>query len=193
MQNKYQHNSQTFPLRGDKRGAPPSLIYLIGFMGCGKSTLGRHLAKALGWKFIDLDDHFENKFRTTVPLFFKEFGERGFRDAERAALLDMENEEKAVVAAGGGTPCFFDNMDFMNRTGITIYMQVSPEELARRLSEARVVRPLVQGKTGEELLAYIREKLAEREPFYNKAKIIADASKLNLDGYLRILEGIRDF
>jgi shikimate kinase len=165
-----------------------TLIYLIGFMGSGKSTLGRHLAKALGWNFIDLDDHFENKFRTTVPLYFKEFGERGFRDAERAALLDMENENRAVIAAGGGTPCFFDNMDFMNQTGITVYMKVTPEELAKRLSEAKTVRPLVQGKTGEELIAYIRGKLAEREPFYGKAQIIADASKLDLNGYLRILE-----
>jgi len=170
--------------------AAPSLIFLIGFMGSGKSTLGRHLAKAIGWQFIDLDHHFEEKFRTTVPLFFNEFGEAGFRDAEQSALRDMQEMHKTVVAAGGGTPCYFDNMDFMNEHGITIYLKVSPEELAHRLSASKTVRPLVQGKTGEELISYIREKLAEREPFYTKAQIIADAAILDLDGYLRVLEGV---
>ncbi len=190
MQNKHQHNAQSSPLfKGGSRGASPSRIFLIGFMGSGKSTLGRYLAKALGWKFIDLDHYFEDKFRTTVPLFFKEFGETGFRDAERSALKDMQEMQKTVVAAGGGTPCYFDNMDFMNEHGMTIYMKVSPEELARRLSASKTVRPLIQGKTGEELISYIREKLTEREPFYTKAKIVADAGTLELDGYLRVLEG----
>ncbi len=80
-------------------------------------------------------------------------------------------------------------MDFMNEHGMTIYMKVSPEELARRLSASKTVRPLIQGKTGEELISYIREKLTEREPFYTKAKIVADAGTLELDGYLRVLEG----
>ncbi len=164
-------------------------IFLIGFMGSGKSTLGRHLARALNWEFIDLDDYFESKFRTTVPLFFKEFGETGFRDAERASLLDMKEKNKAVIAAGGGTPCFFDNMDFMNENGMTVYIKVSPEELATRLSASRTVRPLIQGKSNEELLDYIREKLAEREPYYNKAGIVADGETLDLDDYLRVLEG----
>ncbi len=164
-------------------------VFLLGFMGCGKSTLGRHLAKALGWEFIDLDDYFEKKFKTTVPLFFKEFGETGFRDGERAALQDLKSIDKAVIATGGGAPCFFDNMDFMNEHGVTLYMKVSPEVLAQRLSSSKTVRPLVHGKTGDELIAYIEEKLKSREPYYNRASIIADAEVLDLTGYLRVLEG----
>ena len=165
-------------------------VFLLGFMGCGKSTLGRHLAKALGWEFIDLDDYFEKKFKTTVPLFFKEFGETGFRDGERAALQDLKSINKAVIATGGGAPCYFDNMDFMNEHGVTLYMKVSPEILAQRLTNSKNVRPLVQGKTGAELITYIKEKLKSREPFYNRANIIADAEVLDLSGYLRVLEGI---
>ncbi len=164
-------------------------IFLLGFMGCGKSTLGSHLAKALGWEFIDLDSYFEEKFKTTVPLFFQEFGEAGFRDAERSALHDLKNVTNAVIATGGGAPCFFDNMDFMNQQGETIYMKVSPPILAHRLSNSKNIRPLVQGKTGEELIKYINEKLKSREPFYNRANIIADAEILDLSGYLRVLEG----
>ena len=164
-------------------------IFLLGFMGCGKSTLGKHLAKALGWEFIDLDDFFEKKFKTTVPLFFKEFGETGFRDGERAALQELKDIDKAVIATGGGAPCFFDNIDFMNNHGVTLYMKVSPEVLAQRLTNSKNVRPLVQGKTGDELIAYIKEKLQSREPFYNRANIIADAEVLNLSDYIRVLEG----
>ena len=166
-------------------------IFLIGFMGCGKSTLGRHLAKALGWKFIDLDSYLEEKFKTTVPLFFKEFGEDGFRDAERSVLHDLKNTTRAVIATGGGVPCFFDNMEFMNQHGVTIYMKVSPSTLAQRVSNSKEVRPLIQGKTGDELIMYINEKLNIREPFYNRAGIIVDAEALDLNGYLRVLEGAR--
>ena len=166
-----------------------SKVFLLGFMGCGKSTLGRHLAKALGWEFIDLDNFFEKKFKTTVPLFFKEFGETGFRDGERAALQELKDIDKAVIATGGGAPCFFDNIDFMNNHGVTLYMKVSPEVLAQRLTNSKNVRPLVQGKTGDELIAYIEEKLQSREPFYNRANIIADAEVLNLSDYIRVLEG----
>ncbi len=163
-------------------------IFLLGFMGCGKSTLGRHLSKALGWKFIDLDSYFEDKFKTTVPLFFKEFGEDGFRDAEQSALFDLKDLTNTVIATGGGVPCFFNNMDFMNQNGVTIYMKVSPAVLAQRLSNSKNVRPLVQGKIGNELIEYINDKLKSREPFYNRASIIADAELLDLNGYLRVLE-----
>ena len=164
-------------------------VFLIGFMGCGKSTLGRHLAKALGWDFIDLDNYFENKFRTTVPLFFAEFGEDGFRDAERSALHDLKSFKNSMIATGGGAPCFFDNMDFMNEHGVTIYMKTSPEVLAQRLSNSRNVRPLVQGKSGDELIRFIKEKLNSRETYYNKAQVIADAEVTDLNGYLRVLDG----
>lgn len=164
-------------------------VFLIGFMGCGKSTLGRHLAQALGWDFIDLDNYFENKFKTTVSLFFAEFGEDGFRDAERSALYDLKSKTKAVVATGGGAPCFFDNIDFMNEHGVTIYMKTSPEVLAQRLSNSRNVRPLVKGKSGDELIRFIKEKLNSRETYYNKAQVIADAEVTDLNGYLRVLDG----
>jgi shikimate kinase len=163
------------------------LLFLIGFMGCGKSTLGRQLADLLDWEFIDLDKYIEHKFRTTVPLFFKEFGEKGFRDAERTALHDMKNRTKTIVATGGGASCFFNNMDFMNQHGTTIYMQLSPEILSQRLTGAKVVRPLIKGKSGEELIQFITQKLEEREPFYRQAEIIADAAQLLAVDYLNLI------
>ena len=95
---------------------------------------------------------------------------------------------RTIVATGAGAPCFFDNMDFMNQHGLTIYMQLSPEILCQRLTHARVVRPLIQGKTESELLLFITSKLSERERFYKQAQMIADGAEMALDDYVRLVE-----
>ena len=146
-------------------------IFLIGFMGSGKTAMGKLLAKRLELTFIDLDSYIENKYRRTVAQIFAENGESGFREIERNCLHEV------VIATGGGAPCFYDNMAFMNLCGDTIYFRLTPEHLAERLSSSRAgVRPLLRDKTGDELQQYISETLQRREPYYLRAKRIIEGT-----------------
>ncbi|WP_430817330.1 shikimate kinase [Carboxylicivirga sp. RSCT41] len=163
-------------------------IFLIGFMGSGKSTLGRRLKTELGWDFIDLDDYFEMRYQTTIKQYFAENGEKAFREAERKIITEVATREKTIIATGGGAPCYFDNIQVMNQHGLTIYIKLSVETLAARLSSPKQVRPLIAGKSGNELLNYIGEKLSEREPFYDQAQVIADGDILGVDGFVRIIQ-----
>jgi len=163
-------------------------IFLIGFMGSGKSTLGRRLSTEMGWPFSDLDDLFEKKYHTTIENYFKTLGEEAFRKAEQQVLQEVLNEDKIIIATGGGTPCFYDNMEQMNAHGLTIYLKLSVNTLAQRLGGKRQVRPLVKGKSGEELINFITEKLAEREHHYEKANVVVDAEVLGVEGYIKIIE-----
>lgn len=147
-------------------------IILIGYMGAGKTTIGRTLARELGLEFYDLDWYVENRFRLRIPEIFAQRGEEGFREIERKMLHEVAEFEDIVLSCGGGTPCFFDNIDFMNARGETIYLQASPEVLQTHLRMGKSKRPLIDGKSPDELEAYIRESLAQREPFYTQAKHI---------------------
>ena len=147
-------------------------IFLIGYMGCGKSTIGKRLAQKLSLSFIDLDAHIQNNYRMTIADLFDEKGEERFRRIEQQALLEVADFEDVLVSTGGGAPCFFDNMEVMNRAGVTVYIKAEPEELAARLRASKTVRPILSRKKPEELIPFIREHLAERERYYNKAQII---------------------
>ncbi len=148
-------------------------------MGSGKTTVGRQLALSLGLSFYDLDWYIEMRFRRTIEQIFKEKGEEGFRTIEFNMLREVAEFEDIVLSCGGGTPCFGDNMDYINSKGETIYLQAAPEVLAAHLRMGKVVRPLIQGKNDEELLQYIRQSLAEREPYYLQAKHTLDVSLLD--------------
>ena len=147
-------------------------IYLIGFMGSGKTTIGRKLAKLSDLNYIDLDKYIEERFFKTIPTIFNEECERGFREKERRSLLEVSHFENVVIGTGGGTPCFFDNMEVMNLTGFTVYLAPDTEILARRILKSRTERPLISGKSKEELIKYINDTLLTRSPFYEKAKLI---------------------
>lgn len=148
-------------------------IFLVGFMACGKTTTGRRIAKKYNLDFIDLDAYIENRFHKTVSQIFADKGEEGFRIIERNMLQEVAGFEDVVIAAGGGTPCFFDNMDIMNDAGETVYLKATPEMLCTSLTmNGTAKRPLVANKTKEELLDYVSTTLAKREPFYQKAKHI---------------------
>lgn len=151
-------------------------IILIGYMGAGKTTVGKALAKDLNLMFYDLDWYIESRMHKTVAQIFKESGEEGFRRIERNMLHEVAEFEDVVISCGGGTPCFFDNMEYMNSQGQTLYLQASPEILAMHLRMGKSVRPLILGKTDEELLQFIKESLEKRDPFYTQAKYI-----LNVD------------
>jgi shikimate kinase len=141
-------------------------------MGCGKSTLGRKMAELMNLNFIDLDKYIEERNFKTIPLIFAEEGEQGFREKEKYALEEVSQFENVIIGTGGGTPCFFDNMELMNRTGITIYISPDTETLANRISHSRTERPLVAGKSREELIFFIEQTLEKRNPFYHRSKII---------------------
>ena len=164
-------------------------IILIGYMGSGKTTVGRQLAMALGLSFYDLDWYIEMRFHRTVAQIFAERGEEGFREMERNMLHEVAEFEDVVLSCGGGTPCFFDNMAYMNSLAETVYLKATPEVLAMHLKMGKVERPLIKGKTEEELLQYIRESLQSRETFYTQAKHTLDVTLL--DNYEKIKDSVR--
>ncbi len=163
-------------------------VYLIGFMGSGKSTMGRWLADAMDdWSFLDLDYFIENKYHKTISQIFEENGEDGFREIEASCLREVGDFDKVIIGAGGGTPCYFNNMEVMDATGLTIYLKLEPEVLNDRLYSSKSQRPLVANKSGDELLEFIKDKLNEREPFYSKAKVIADGNTWQVEDFVKVI------
>lgn len=155
-----------------------SLIFLSGFMGAGKSTLGKQLATELGYFFIDLDSYIENKNNKSIVEIFQEIGEPEFRKLETTVLEDCINGHiKTVIALGGGTPCFNNNIDLILKSGLMIYLQLDAKELYNRLEKAQFTRPLIEGKQKQELENYIADLLKNREPFYNQAQLIVNAKE----------------
>jgi len=162
-------------------------IYLIGYMGCGKTTLGKKLSKHLGLQFIDMDHYIEKRNCKTVPQLFEEFGEEGFRQRERKALEELSEFTDIVIATGGGAPCFFDNIDLMNRTGKTIYLNIHPKILAGRLLKSKTERPLIKGKSREELVDFIDKTLRKRNEFYKQANHKITRPDVDLDEVAKMI------
>jgi shikimate kinase len=162
-------------------------IYLVGYMGSGKSTLGRHLARHAGLHFIDLDKYIEERNCRSVPQIFALEGEENFRKKERKALEEVSEFDNVVVATGGGAPCFFDNMELMNRTGVTIYLDIHPEILAKRLVTSKTERPLIKGKSKIELENFIGENLQKRRIFYEQSRIRIENPELNPELIIKLI------
>lgn len=139
-------------------------------MGAGKTSVGKVMARKLGLSFYDLDFFIEERFRRKVADIFAERGEERFRKIEYNMLHELAEFEDVVIAVGGGTPCFFDNMDYMNSKGITVFMNASPEIIVRHLKISHTVRPLLQQKQGQELIDHISHHLEQRLPYYEKAQ-----------------------
>ncbi|WP_299582791.1 shikimate kinase [uncultured Sunxiuqinia sp.] len=153
-------------------------VFLIGYMGCGKSTLGRKLSEQLNIPFVDLDKYIEEKYFKSIPQIFAEEGETAFRKKEQKALMEVADFDRVIVATGGGAPCFFDNMELMNQAGLCVFLDVPTAALADRLSQSKTERPLIKGKSNEELLAFIENAMAVRRPFYEKAKCILKGDQI---------------
>lgn len=159
-------------------------VILIGYMGSGKTTVGKALSKETGMMFYDLDWYIESRMRKSVSAIFAEKGEEAFRQMEYNMLHEVAEFEDVIISCGGGTPCFFDNIDYLNRQGEVVYLKATPEVLYRHLLMAKVERPLLKDKTPEELIAYITQHLKEREPYYSKARHTLDVTLL--DNYDKI-------
>ena len=145
-------------------------IFLTGYMGAGKTTLGKAFARELNVPFIDLDWYIEERFHKSIRELFVERGEASFRELERNMLHEVSEFEDVIISTGGGTPCFFDNMDRMNAAGITVWLQARPDTLLRRLIVAQATRPKLNGMSHSDLEAYIASETAAREPFYSRAR-----------------------
>ena len=154
--------------------------YLVGYMYSGKSTFGRRLAAEKGMGFLDLDRAFEERYHYTVPRFFAQFGEEAFRKLETQMLHDTAALDNVVIATGGGTPCYGDNMDFILANGTAVYLQMSVDDLTRRALRSRNPRPLMQGLTPDEIRAKIERQKNEREGVYVRAHIILDGTNPQL-------------
>ena len=167
-------------------------IYLVGYMGAGKTTAGRLLADKLGWRFVDLDDAFEQIHGYSTAEYIRRFGLEEFRKKEKYVVEDLADQipfEKTIYATGGGYPCWEDNMDCLNELGTSIYLRWKPEHLAKRLSLTDLSeRPVLQGRTEEELLEFIAPQLEAREPFYARAHHILDIQICDEDSDERIAE-----
>jgi len=148
------------------------LIFLIGYMGSGKSTVGRKLADRLKLQFLDLDAYIEERNLCAIPEIFAKEGENGFREKEHKALKEVADFENIIIATGGGVPCFFDNMQIINNAGISVYLDVHPKILAKRLLKSKIDRPLIMGKTPSELEDFLAKTLNQRSPFYQQAKLV---------------------
>jgi shikimate kinase len=159
-------------------------IYLIGYMGSGKSTLGHEFARRIRCRFIDTDQQLERDHQLSIPEIFKQFGEEQFRKWETDLLILISKEENLVVATGGGLPCFQNNMELLNNSGITIYLKLSNEAIFDRLSRRRETRPLISNYNDEELKQYIQTSLNNREPFYLQAHHIVNAGLISVHDLL---------
>jgi len=163
-------------------------IFLIGFMGSGKTTLGRKLASKMGYEFIDLDHKLEQQVELSIAEYFSFFGEDAFRKLESEVLKKTIYDENVVISTGGGLPCFFDNMEWMMANGKVVYIKLSPKTLADRLESGKEERPLLQDKHGDALVTFIEQKLAEREAFYSQANIVANGLGLTAERLEQILD-----
>jgi len=158
------------------------VLYVCGFMGSGKTTEGKRIAEEIGFDFMDLDDYIVNKYNQSIVNLFKDVGEEEFRNIETNALKECtQNHSKILIATGGGTPCFNNNLEFMKSNGILIYLKLNEQELLIRLSKAKTNRPLIKDKNNDEMLLYIEHLLKVREVFYSQADIIVNGNNININ------------
>lgn len=156
------------------------VVFLIGFMGCGKTTLGKRLSNINQIEFADLDALIEKRQGKRLNQIFDEEGESGFRKIEADVLRWIDVNNPKVISVGGGTPCFFDNMTWMKEKGLVVYLQCSPLFLHSRLTQSQRQRPLLKDVSPEGLLQFIQTKLKERDKFYLQADVIIDANAITV-------------
>ena len=162
-------------------------IYLIGYMASGKSYVGSLLAEKLGFRFLDLDYLFEERFRINVVDFFEKYDEGVFRKIERSLLHETTGLEDVVISTGGGTPCFFDNMDIIKQAGISIYLCQKVSVLVRRLTTVKRKRPLLKDIPVAELEGKVAAQLTQREFYYNLADIVVNGEDFDLEELYQLI------
>jgi shikimate kinase len=157
--------------------AEPSLLFLIGYMGAGKTTVGRLLSGKLGYRFIDLDDLIEEREKMSIPVIFEMHGEEHFRKTEQSALYSLQKQDQIVVATGGGCAAHSDNMEWLNQHGTTIYLRCHPGVLFHRIAPTKNKRPLIAKMDDVDIMEFLLESLKKRLPFYVQAQLTVDGEK----------------
>jgi shikimate kinase len=163
------------------------IIFLVGFMGSGKSTVGQSLAGRLGYSFVDMDARLEGEQGMTINEIFEKLGEKAFREMESNLLKEMVSLQDTVISTGGGLPCTGNNMDLINRKGVSIYLRMDPAALLNRLSRGKSRRPLIRHLSRQELETFIYEMLREREPVYLRAHHTINGLNFKMDELLEVL------
>ena len=163
-------------------------IVLVGFPGAGKSTVGKRLSARLSLPFYDTDSYFSQKYRVSIPDFFSKYGEDFFRACENSVLKELLLRPPCVISVGGGTPCYYNVMDMLNESAVTVYLKLSAKSLCNRIFNSKKVRPLVSGKSFDELMKYIEETLPQREVFYKKAQICLSGENMDADALVEKLQ-----
>ena len=164
-------------------------VFLIGFMASGKSSVGKKLAKKVGLPFVDLDDYIEEKYSTTIRLLIYDKGMDSFRKIEKESLETLINKhENILISTGGGTPCYFNNMELMKKSGVTIYLEVDIPTLVDRLMHSKKDRPLIWGKTREDLTVYAKDLLGKRSGDYENAMHKVEGKNLKIETLVNLLE-----
>ncbi len=153
------------------------LIFLVGYMGCGKTTFGRQLASELGWQFADLDELIEERYKISITDFFEKYGEDNFRRIENMMLREVLSWKDSVISTGGGTPCYYNNMELMNGFGVTVFLDTSIPTLVERLIHGKRKRPLLNGVGVEELNLKINNHLSQRRFYYEQAQLRLEQEK----------------
>ena len=168
-------------------------IFLVGFMASGKSSVGSKLANKVGLPFVDLDEYIEEKHNTTIRFLMYDRGMDAFREMEKTALEELIKKYKDVlISTGGGTPCYFDNMKLMNDSGETIYLEVDIPTLVDRLMHSKKDRPLIWGKSREDLTVYAKDLLNQRQSFYKQAKHAISGKNLKIDVLVDLVESFKN-
>lgn len=162
-------------------------IYLVGYMGAGKSTTSKRLANRLGWEAYDTDRLFEARFKISINDFFHKYDADLYRKLETQILHETLSLDNAVIATGGGTPCFNDNMEWMNQNGFTVFLKISSQSAITRLSQSKVKRPLIYDRPAEEISEFILRNYAERLPFYEQAQLTVKGEDLDIDELVTLI------
>jgi shikimate kinase len=165
-----------------------SRIVLLGYMGSGKTSLGKELAHLSQRLFIDLDVYLEESYGQTINDIFQSKGENYFREIEKQGLLEVLKNEQCIISLGGGTPCFYDNIEVIKANSYSIYLKAEDRLIVNRLRNAKKLRPLIKDYTTEQLFDYVKEMLWIREPYYKQADLIVDAKGLKARELLKQLE-----
>jgi shikimate kinase len=157
------------------------LIFIIGYMGAGKTMLGKRLADRLNYSFYDMDEMFEISSGYSIGSYFEKFGEAAFRQKEREILIGHLEDTQAVIATGGGTPCYGDNMALMNQKGVTVFIDTEFDTIMRRLSGKIHNRPMLKNIPQEQLPDFINEHMSSRREYYSKALIKVDGGDVDME------------
>lgn len=169
-----------------------SIIVLVGFSGCGKTTVGRKIAKALGYKFIDLDQEFEFRYHISISSFFTKYGEESFRKCENNLLKLALESDNLVLSTGGGTPCYYNAMEEINNHSISVYIKMTRQSLYNRLINSKKKRPLTERKDSTELMEYIEKALESREKIYTKAFLTVKGESLNISDLVNAITNFQN-